>query len=126
MRVPFLSASLSPGSPRGFAARGFAACGLLLCLVFAGCSKQGQGERCDQNNGNLDCEGDLICKGEGQLSLQGQTRGVGLCCPPSSDEGTVEACRATQPLPPDVDAGPTETPAQPTPDAGAQPDAAAP
>jgi hypothetical protein len=124
MRVPFLTASLS----RGFG-RAVAACGLFACLAFAGCSKQGQGERCDQNNGNLDCEGDLVCKGEAQLSLQGQTRGVGLCCPAGSDQNTVEACRATATLPPEPDAGPvqeTPTPVEPTPDAGAQPDAAAP
>jgi hypothetical protein len=123
MHVPFLSASLS----RGFG-RAVAACGLFVGLALAGCSKQGQGERCDQNNGNLDCESDLVCKGEGQLSLQVQTRGVGLCCPPSNDS-TVEACRQTATLPPEPDAGAVEetpTPAEPTPDAGAQPDAATP
>jgi hypothetical protein len=121
MRVPFLSACLSRGLGRGV---------VFLCLALAGCSKQGEGERCDQNNGNLDCETDLICKGETQLSLQGNTRGVGLCCPPVSNESTVEACRATAMLPPEPDAGaidevPLPVPT-PEPDAGAQPDAAAP
>jgi hypothetical protein len=124
MRVPFLTASPS----RGFGPA-VAACGLFVCLAL-GCSKQGQGERCDQNNGNLDCSGDLVCKGEAQLSLTGNTRGVGLCCPAVTDENSVDACRATRPLPSEPDAGATEeTPAQPTvppePDAGAQPDAAA-
>lgn len=121
MRVPFLTASLSRGSHRAIAA-----CGVFVCLAIAGCSKQGQGERCDPNNSSLDCETDLVCKGEALLNLG---RGMGLCCPPVSDQNTVEACRATMTLPPEPDAGPVEeTPAEPspTPDAGSQPDAAAP
>lgn len=129
MRVPFLTASLSRGSRRAVFFPGGAAWGLLLCLAIAACSKQRQGERCDPNNRDGDCESDLVCKGEALLTLEGQTRGVGLCCPPVAN-ATVEACRAAQPLPPDVDAGPepiqtpVETPAQITPtDAGSQPDA---
>lgn len=102
-----------------------------MCLAIAGCSKQGEGQRCDPNNSDLDCESNLVCKGEAQLSLEGQTRGVGLCCPPVTDLTTVEACRATMTLPPEPDAGLVEeTPApvepSPTPDAGSQPDAATP
>ena len=125
MRVPFLSASPSRGFGRGFG-RTAAACGLFVCLAF-GCSKQGQGERCDPNNSNLDCEGDLVCKGDTQLTLTGNTRGVGLCCPPVSNDNTVEACRATFMLPVEPDAGRREeapaAPAATTPDAGTQPDA---
>ena len=124
MLVPLL-----PASPSRAVVRGAAACGLLLCLAIAGCSKQGQGERCDQSNGSLDCEGDLICTGEAQLNLQGPTRGVGLCCPPLADQNSVEACRAATPLPPESDAGAVDepaTPVQPTPDAGTQPDASTP
>jgi hypothetical protein len=126
MRVPFLSASLSRSFGRSFS-RAAAASGLFVCLAF-GCSKQGQGERCDQNNGNLDCDGDLVCKGEAQLSLTGNTRGVGLCCPAVTDENSVDACRATRALPPEPDAGPTEgpQPVTPEPDAGTQADAATP
>jgi hypothetical protein len=123
MRVPFLSASLSPGFGRGLAS-----CGLFVCLALAGCSKQGEGERCDQNNGNLDCETNLVCKGEAQLGLQGNTRGIGLCCP-ASNESAVDACRVAAMLRPEPDAGlieETPAPPEPTPDAGAQPDAAAP
>lgn len=128
MLVPFLPARLSCD-----VVRAAAACGLLLCLAIAGCSKQGQGERCDQNNGNFDCEGDLVCKGEALLNLQGPTQGVGLCCPALASQTSVAACRAAQTLPAEPDAGPgeeTPTPAEPTvppePDAGTQPDAATP
>ena len=106
-------------------ARAPAACGVLLCLLVAsGCSKQGEGERCDLNNGPLDCEDNLVCKGEQQLSIQG--RGVALCCPAVVDEATVDACRATPTFPAEADAGPTAEPQTETPapeaDAGAEPD----
>jgi hypothetical protein len=76
-------------------------------LVLA-CSKQGEGERCDQNSGNLDCETGLICRGAEQLSNIEQ--GASLCCPPDGVAPTVNACRAGLPesevLPPVVgDAG---------------------
>lgn len=119
MRVPLLPAFFSR-------CRLGAAGGLFLCLTLAACSKQGQGERCDLNNGDLDCEGDLLCKGEASLNISG--RGVALCCPRVTDESTVDACRQTAMLMPEGDAGPEPTPVPlpeptPEPDAGAQPDA---
>jgi hypothetical protein len=95
----------------GSSAAGF---GLLLCLAL-GCAKQAEGERCDLNNGDLDCDTGLLCKGEAQLSIRGG-KGIALCCP-ISGEITVDACRASAPLPDEM----LETPAPvtPLPDAGA-------
>ena len=74
----------------------------LLCLaLLAACSKQGQGERCDLNSGNNDCEADLICRSAEQLSITGG-RGVALCCPPDDVEPSVDACRAGADLPPEL------------------------
>ena len=82
-----------------------------LCLIglalALGCAKQGEGERCDQNNADLDCEPGLVCRGEAQLSIKG--RGIALCCPIGAGT-TVEACRAAPPLPSEPDAGPPELP----------------
>jgi hypothetical protein len=90
-----LSASRRPGVAAGF--------GLVLCLALGwGCSKQGEGERCDINNLSLDCDTGLICKGEAELSIKG--RGVALCCP-SSGPSSVAACQAVAVLPPEPDAG---------------------
>lgn len=99
---------------------------LAALLLGTGCSKQAEGERCDQNNGAFtDCEAGLACIGEGQLSITG-TR-VALCCPIPPATPTVDACRANtglpeEPAPPVVDAG-NQTPVvpTPTPDAGNSP-----
>ncbi|HKO91741.1 MAG TPA: hypothetical protein VJU61_11335, partial [Polyangiaceae bacterium] len=82
---------------------------LIGCLLALGCAKQGVGERCDQNNADLDCEPGLVCRGEAQLSIKG--RGIALCCPIGAGAATVDVCRAGSPLPsemlpePSVDAG---------------------
>jgi hypothetical protein len=41
-----------------------------LGVVFTACGKQGIGERCSTDNGNDDCDTDLIC-----------SRSAGVCCP---------------------------------------------
>jgi len=106
------------GSRRHFFPGGTSGFGLVLCLALGwGCSKQGEGERCDVNNLDLDCESGLICKGEAQLSIKG--RGVALCCP-RSGPSTVAACQAVAVLPPEPDAG-AETPV-PEPDASTPPE----
>ena len=77
----------------------------LSCLVLvAACSKQGEGERCDLNSGNLDCDTGLVCRSAEQLSITG-TRGVALCCPQDGVEPSVNACRAGANLPDEPDAG---------------------
>src|SRR5262245_6069817 len=63
------------------------AAALLLAssLLAFGCGKQGEGERCDINNNNADCAGDLICKSSEDLN-----RSSDVCCP---ETGSVEpAC----------------------------------
>jgi len=92
-------------------ALGLCLLGLLLAL---GCAKQGEGERCDQNNADLDCEPGLVCRGEAQLSIKG--RGVALCCPIGATT-TVDACRATTTLPPEPPPADSGTP-EPTVDSG--------
>jgi hypothetical protein len=114
--------SLSPVSRRRHGAAG---CGVLLCLALAwGCAKQAEGERCDQNNGDLDCDTGLVCRGKEQLSIVG-TGAIALCCPRIGDP-TVAACRAGATLPPEPDAGqvqetPEPEPEAPVPDAGSPP-----
>jgi len=54
----------------------------------AGCSGQGEGERCDtrgDNNGNDDCAGDLICTHRGDLGDR--------CCPADLRQATTIACQ---------------------------------
>ena len=77
-------------------------CSLLCLALLAACSKQGEGERCDLNSGNLDCDTGLICRSAEQLSITGG-RGVALCCPQDGVEPSVDACRAGANLPPDPD-----------------------
>jgi len=93
---------------------------LLGCSLLLSCSKQAEGERCDINNGNLDCENGLVCVGEDEISVTGT--GFALCCPLT--EPTADACRANMSLPPEPDAGTTPLPPvtpPPVMDAGGQP-----
>jgi hypothetical protein len=85
--------------------------GALLCLTFlaAACGKQSEGERCDLNSGNLDCDTGLICRSADQLSIADRSRGVALCCPPDGVAPGVDACRAGAELPTELP--PEQTPA---------------
>jgi hypothetical protein len=84
-------------------------CGALSCLMFlSGCAKQSEGDRCDQNSGNLDCDTGLICRSGDQLGLSG--RGVALCCPPDGVPPTVNACRAGATLPTELEPDQPQTP----------------
>lgn len=57
-----------------------------LALSLMACSNQAEGERCDLDNGDLDCESDLVCR-----SLQSLGGGEGaICCPEGTP--TVAAC----------------------------------
>lgn len=101
------------------AARALAAACTAAALLLSACAKQGEGERCDLNNGGLDCDTGLICISADQLSLEDR-RGVAVCCPAGNALATVDACRAGSELveePPLVDAGQTP-PAPPAADAG--------
>jgi hypothetical protein len=88
----------------------------LLCLtLLAACGKQGEGERCDLNSGNLDCDTGLVCRSGDLLNISGS--GVALCCPPEGVTPSANSCRATGAvLPPD---NPPQTPAADAGDGGA-------
>ena len=81
---------------------------LFTASALVGCSKQAEGERCDTNNGSLDCETGLVCRSASQLSLPGNTVGFALCCPIDGIIPNEDACRA----------GATQPPEEPIPDAG--------
>lgn len=117
-----ISPSLALVPPRGDCRRSrivggrAAGIGLLLCVAFSwGCAKQAEGDRCDLNNGDLDCDTGLLCRGEADLSLRGTGKGIALCCPISSVDIKVEACRAGVPF---LDPAPEEPPVTVLPDAG--------
>ena len=87
-------------------------CALALAASLFGCSKQQEGERCDLNSGNLDCDTGLICRSGDQLNI-GVGTGFALCCPPDGVPPTVNACTAGAELPdepntpvPALDGGP--------------------
>jgi hypothetical protein len=108
----------APVSRRHRCVAGF---GVLVCLALAwGCSKQGEGERCDLNNVDLDCETGLVCRGEAELSIVG--RGFAVCCPRPPLDPSVDACRGGVALPPEATLPPDELPEPPAaqPDAGGQ------
>ena len=99
-----------------------------LCLL-SGCGKQGEGERCDRNNGGLDCENGLVCKDYTELGAgsEGDLLGAALCCPDNQAQARTTVCGGTPNLPDDMvpeetpDAG-GGTPAPTTePDAGGAP-----
>jgi len=54
---------------------------LLAATMSFGCSRQAEGERCSPDNGNQDCEGDLVCTLASDLRSDDN---VDRCCP----EGT--------------------------------------
>lgn len=64
-----------------------------LLAVVAGCASQGEGERCDDNNGNVDCEQDLICTRVGLGSDH-------VCCP-AAPPVTAPVCNTTSSPTPD-------------------------
>jgi hypothetical protein len=92
-------------------------CAALLVVSLFGCAKQQEGERCDPNSGNLDCDTGLVCRSGDQLSIAAGPRAA-LCCPPEGVPPSVDACRAGAVLPPDqpFDAG--QVSPQVSPDAG--------
>jgi hypothetical protein len=91
-------------------------------FVALACSNQGEGEVCDINNGNNDCQSNLVCARAPGVNEQ-STPNVFRCCPPEGQPGTVPACQVplgfdAGMVPPDaegeVEAGPDAT----VPDAG--------
>ena len=83
----------------------------LLVLVAAlpsACADQGEGERCDRENNNADCEPGLVCTAIEQLAGgEKGPPGAALCCPANSEEARVEACQGASSTIPDNDGGGT-------------------
>jgi len=92
----------------------------ILIVATLACGQQSEGERCDTRNGSLDCDNGLVCRVGSELSLPGDTTGVGLCCPPDGVEPNVDECRAgvAQPPPENLPDDAGVDPSQPNPDAG--------
>jgi hypothetical protein len=64
-------------------------------LAAASCSNQGQGDRCDVNNGDSDCESGLVCTPLSVLpGLNETTLNAAICCPPpgTNTSSTIDAC----------------------------------
>jgi hypothetical protein len=123
---------------RGFVVLAIAGLGLVVA-----CSNQGEGDRCELDNGDSDCDtgANLICvpgptresseTGSWRASYaQGVNdpyKNADRCCPLNRDLATHPACvrqsAATDAAPP-TDSGPTATDAAPTTDAASTVDAA--
>ena len=73
---------------------------LLLALGFLGaalisasaCSDQAEGERCDPNNGDSDCNSGLICTKFVSLNIASAS-GAAICCPPAGQPTTTTICQ---------------------------------
>jgi hypothetical protein len=107
-------------------------------VTLAACSDQGEGERCQAENGNDDCTAPLVCLAGGQKPFNG---GVGFvnapfqnsdrCCPFDRSTATHPACvlLSTSITPdgsiPPPDTGPVpDAPIDSPPDTNTTPDAA--
>ncbi len=68
---------------------------LVLSVLPAACSNQGEGDFCDTLNGNNDCQSDLICveQAPGLVAMQGIA--TSRCCPADSTQATTAACMAS-------------------------------
>lgn len=64
-----------------------AAVAVAIGLLF-GCSLQGEGERCDQQSNNEDCESGLVCTSP--LNIVGD---IYRCCPPEGEAVSDDRCR---------------------------------
>jgi hypothetical protein len=94
-----------------------------VLVVLSACSQQGEGDRCDFDNGDSDCGDGLICLPKSNQS--GRGTGIGTvnspynssdrCCPPDRTKATHPAC--TVPVTPTADAG-TPADSGPTTDSG--------
>jgi hypothetical protein len=76
--------------------RVFRGIGLAVCLVSVlACGEQGEGERCDLDNGDSDCESGLVCTPASDLIrvAGGDSPGAALCCP-AQGQASVSACIA--------------------------------
>jgi hypothetical protein len=57
--------------------------------AFGGCAGSAEeGEACDRDNGNADCESGLICRGEWEIRAK-----ESVCCPAPPAKPSVDACK---------------------------------
>jgi hypothetical protein len=68
--------------------------GVACWLVLSACSNNGEGERCQIDNVNDDCENGLVCLTKSQVN-QGYNNSD-RCCPPDRSTATHPACTQLQ------------------------------
>lgn len=81
-----------------------ASCSLGALVLVAACADQGEGERCQLENGNNDCAGALVCTRSTDLPIAPNFRGQardneGRCCPLNRSQSSVAECAQTPPAP---------------------------
>jgi hypothetical protein len=71
----------------------------VVCLMFAAaaCSNQSEGDRCEFDNGNDDCQDGLICipatpRQGAPYTVNPQYANSDRCCPPDQHQATHPAC----------------------------------
>ncbi len=69
----------------------FASLIITASLFGVGCSRQAEGERCSLENGNIDCEGSLVCTDHNKLR-KGPEDGVDRCCPEELGSSDTPEC----------------------------------
>lgn len=94
---------------------------MAVFAALAACSNQAEGERCEIDNGNDDCQDGLVCT---PIANQNGAR----CCPPDRAQATTGVCQQQVQVPngdaePSADTGPS--PDVSVPDTGADADAEA-
>lgn len=63
----------------------------LLTLPMTSCGRQTEGERCDPENGDQDCDSGLVCRLASELRNARQDM-VDRCCPENKDDYNVSSC----------------------------------
>src|SRR5690606_11588451 len=67
----------------------------LMTLPLTGCSRQQEGERCDLDNADDDCNGSLVCTDAGKLR-GAPADGVSRCCPDNLNHYNDSRCAPKQ------------------------------
>ncbi len=89
-----------------------AAVGFVVIVPTASCATHGEGERCETNNNNDDCDNGLICTPGGQITIVTEAgvnnSSADICCPPDRSQATTDICKLN-PLSPGSDASLPDT-----------------
>lgn len=83
-------------------------------VTLAACSNQAEGDRCQAENGNDDCQSGLVCLAATQKAFNGSTEGLvnapynnsDRCCPAQRSNATHPACVLLSPTVTGTDAAP--------------------